>query len=156
MGNKHGCCVYPGGRHSRTANQKVKKILLFAVSETYFLTFQGNGSTNHHDYHQRDEKSLEEGGTNLQHISEREPDDLDQDPSLHPTAGPLFLIKSSQVTTSKILKYMMKQDYTRIYFLIDGVSSKKHSKHHHHHNVRKQLITILLLVICLFFSSVRA
>lgn len=38
--------------------------------------------------------------TNIQHISEREHDDLDQDPSLHPTAGPLFLSKSRNAQQS--------------------------------------------------------
>lgn len=33
-------------------------------------------------------------GTNLQHISEREPDDNEADPSSHPTAGPLFMQRS--------------------------------------------------------------
>ncbi|XP_054708758.1 cyclin-Y-like protein 1 [Uloborus diversus] len=31
---------------------------------------------------------------NLQHISEREPEDFDGDPSTHPTAGPLFMQRS--------------------------------------------------------------
>ncbi|KAL1423991.1 hypothetical protein MTO96_020589 [Rhipicephalus appendiculatus] len=36
----------------------------------------------------------EESASNLQHISEREPEDFDQDPSTHPTAGPLFMQRS--------------------------------------------------------------
>lgn len=36
----------------------------------------------------------EESTSNLQHISEREPEDFDQDPSTHPTAGPLFMQRS--------------------------------------------------------------
>lgn len=49
------------------------------------------------------EEVSEDPQCNLQHISEREPDDLDQDPSLHPTAGPLFLTKSKQVIESEYL-----------------------------------------------------
>lgn len=33
-------------------------------------------------------------GPNLQHISEREPEDNEADPSSHPTAGPLFMQRS--------------------------------------------------------------
>lgn len=36
----------------------------------------------------------EESISNLQHISEREPEDFDGDPSTHPTAGPLFMQRS--------------------------------------------------------------
>ena len=39
--------------------------------------------------------------TNIQHISEREHDDLDQDPSLHPTAGPLFLSRARHAQQSE-------------------------------------------------------
>lgn len=49
-----------------------------------------------------DTTTLEEAGhvTNLQHISEREHDDLEQDPSLHPTAGPLFLQRARDTQAS--------------------------------------------------------
>lgn len=39
---------------------------------------------------------------NLQHISEREPDDWDSDPSLHPCAGTIFMERSKQAIESKI------------------------------------------------------
>ena len=39
-------------------------------------------------------KQRDESAANLQHISEREPDDLNDDPSLHPTVGPLFVERS--------------------------------------------------------------
>ena len=55
----------------------------------------------HADSRQRNSKVNDEAACNLQHISEREPDDLDQDPSLHPTAGPLFLLRSKQGINSK-------------------------------------------------------
>lgn len=52
------------------------------------------------------EEPCEEQQCNLQHISEREPDDLDQDPSLHPSAGPLFLLKSKTVIESEIHTFL--------------------------------------------------
>ncbi len=38
---------------------------------------------------------------NLQHISEREPDDWEEDPSLHPTTETMFMEKSKQAIRSK-------------------------------------------------------
>ena len=48
------------------------------------------GSNNSHPV--RHEESI----GNLQHISEREPDDWEEDPSLHPTTETLFMEKSKQ------------------------------------------------------------
>ena len=53
------------------------------------------GSNNSHPV--RHEESL----GNLQHISEREPDDWEEDPSLHPTTETLFMEKSKQSIQSK-------------------------------------------------------
>lgn len=61
------------------------------------ILFQGGGTGSEPN----PEEVSEDAQCNLQHISEREPDDLDQDPSLHPTAGPLFLTKSRQVIESE-------------------------------------------------------
>lgn len=62
---------------------------------------------NHHeldDYpgHDPGHESMkrEESGPNLQHISEREPDDLDRDPSVHPSATTLFIEKSKRAIQS--------------------------------------------------------
>lgn len=43
----------------------------------------------------------EESLGNLQHISEREPDDWETDPSLHPTTETLFMEKSKQSIQSE-------------------------------------------------------
>ena len=43
----------------------------------------------------------EESVGNLQHISEREPDDWEEDPSLHPTTETLFMEKSKQSIQSE-------------------------------------------------------
>lgn len=68
MGSQLSCCVSSTPRHS-----------LEVVEEDphYFKEAHPNPSL-----------------TNLQHISEREPEDLDSDPSTHPTAGPLFMLRS--------------------------------------------------------------
>lgn len=50
------------------------------------------------------EEHLPEGeisANNLQHISEREPEDWDSDPSLHPCAGTIFMERSKQAIESK-------------------------------------------------------
>ena len=42
---------------------------------------------------------------NLQHISEREPDDWEEDPSLHPTTETMFMEKSKQAIQSEDLTH---------------------------------------------------
>ena len=42
---------------------------------------------------------------NLQHISEREPDDWEEDPSLHPTTETMFMEKSKQAIQSKFKEH---------------------------------------------------
>lgn len=49
-------------------------------------------------------KRREESVGNLQHISEREPDDWEEDPSLHPTTNTIFMEKSKQSIQSKTLE----------------------------------------------------
>nr|CAG4644013.1 EOG090X07IC [Lepidurus arcticus] len=68
MGNKHSCCSYD----SPTPPRK-------AVDNVYTI---------------EPLPRREESAANLQHISEREPDDWQSDPSLHPTAGPIFMERS--------------------------------------------------------------
>lgn len=82
MGNKHSCCVYPGRHSSRSST-----------------THKGGGGVEGCV-----EEACEEQLCNLQHISDREPDDLDQDPSLHPSAGPLFLLKSKTVIENGLVR----------------------------------------------------
>lgn len=99
MGNKHSCCVYPGGRSGHSASSQKG----------------GTGSE------PNPEEVSEDPQCNLQHISEREPDDLDQDPSLHPTAGPLFLTKSKQVIENGLVRRRSRSH------LEDGRTLKKSS-----------------------------
>lgn len=78
MGNKSSCCVY--------SSPQVGRKELGSESVTRGL-----------------EEHLPEGGisvNNLQHISEREPEDWDSDPSLHPCAGTIFMERSKQAIES--------------------------------------------------------
>ena len=57
-------------------------------------------------------------GPNLQHISEREPDDNEADPSSHPTAGPLFMQRSrSDIRCKTYFKPYFKDLFKKNYFL---------------------------------------
>lgn len=78
MGNKSSCCAY--------SSPQVGRKELGSESATRGL-----------------EEHLPEGGVsvnNLQHISEREPEDWDSDPSLHPSAGTIFMERSKQAIES--------------------------------------------------------
>lgn len=78
MGNKNSCCGYSspqGGRKDPIGENTTRGL----------------------------EEHLPEGEfsvTNLQHISEREPEDWDSDPSLHPCAGTIFMERSKQAIES--------------------------------------------------------
>lgn len=56
----------------------------------------------------------EESGANLQHISEREPDDQDSDPSTHPSTGPLFMQRSRSDVRSKLIQIKISAISNRI------------------------------------------
>lgn len=66
MGNKNSCCVYASPSVER------KPTIKFNKTQSAGDDFVGN----------------------LQHISEREPEDWDTDPSLHPKAKTMFLERS--------------------------------------------------------------
>ena len=76
MGNKISCCKANSPRITRKTNN----------SSTFFGSDIRNDTSS----------------TNLQHISEREPDDIDSDPSSHPTCGPLFMQRSRSDIRSMI------------------------------------------------------
>lgn len=67
----------------------------------------------------------DESSTNLQHISEREPEDLDSDPSTHPSAGPLFMRRSRSDVRSK-LKFCIYWIVINILYPLDCKDKEKH------------------------------
>lgn len=76
MGNKQTCCVQTSPQQNIRKTKKIEKYRP-SVTEGGLKSGEGTESTNH-----------------LQHISEREPDDGEGDPSTHPSAGTLFLTRS--------------------------------------------------------------
>jgi len=85
MGAKHSCCAYSSPRTDRSKKSKSK----------------GRDSLEAERYEPRQNNAdlagkVSESCGNLQHISEREPDDWEEDPSLHPTQGTMFMEKSKQ------------------------------------------------------------
>jgi len=75
MGNKHssfGCCYYSSPQPQRKVND---------VSSTRNLQ-------------EPNEPRRAESTANLQHISEREPEDWQSDPSLHPKTETIFMERS--------------------------------------------------------------
>ncbi len=90
MGNKHSCCAWRSGRRSRGGERKSS-------------WRDGEDCSGQHENGGAGESmgDREESGANLQHISEREPDDLDRDPSVHPSATTLFIEKSKRAIQSK-------------------------------------------------------
>ena len=118
MGNVKSCCVFANGstpRHYRDSDKKSgsKKPnghFRRSASSGSGLAGSGNGHGGLEDVngvvstHPGSNLSApqhEESCGNLQHISEREPDDWETDPSLHPTTGTLFMEKSKQSIQSK-------------------------------------------------------
>jgi len=113
MGNSQSCCAYTSRRQSSSdsGSKKLRK-----SKSANGGTFSHHGDPHHHydghdkDYYDRahigsDPAGGGEGGIlrnnapsvgNLQHISEREPDDWEEDPSLHPTTETMFMEKSKQ------------------------------------------------------------
>ncbi|CAB4061772.1 Putative cyclin-Y-like protein 3,Cyclin-Y,Cyclin-Y-like protein 1-A,Cyclin-Y-like protein 2,Cyclin-Y-like protein 1-B,Cyclin-Y-like protein 1 [Lepeophtheirus salmonis] len=73
-------------------------------------------------------KKREESCGNLQHISEREPDDWEEDPSLHPTTETIFMEKTkTYFTTQKWLSQKSKCSCSTI-FLDDSTVSQPNLK----------------------------
>ncbi|XP_043215344.1 cyclin-Y-like protein 1 [Amphibalanus amphitrite] len=97
MGNRQSLCCEggspPAGRRSLREDRYMTaggSTPAGGVSSTVSGTPAGAAETDGREpARQRDESAA-----NLQHISEREPDDLNDDPSLHPSVGPLFVERS--------------------------------------------------------------
>jgi hypothetical protein len=84
MGNKNSCCFYSSPQLGRK-------------------DLSGEGDRGLQEHLPEGEISI----NNLQHISEREPEDWDSDPSLHPCAGTIFMERSKQAIESKYYKYFV-------------------------------------------------
>lgn len=91
MGNKSSCCAWRGSRRSLSDGKSWSKHGREFDGDEY----PGNDPGGGHDALVR-----EESGPNLQHISEREPDDVERDPSVHPSATTLFIERSKKAIQS--------------------------------------------------------
>ncbi|XP_074661597.1 cyclin-Y-like protein 1 [Tubulanus polymorphus] len=73
MGNKHSCCFYTSGSHRKKLPEEKYQPSELPIPEPVVRRASSS---------------------NLQHISEREPEDSEGDPSNHPKTGTLFLNRS--------------------------------------------------------------
>ena len=125
MGNIKSCCAYGNGSTPRQyrEDKSAPKNGQFRKNESGLPPNSGLESLNNGvSANPRPNGSLKgpKHGVscgNLQHISEREPDDWETDPSLHPTTGTIFMEKSRQCIESKIYSYCFSINTT--VFLID-------------------------------------
>ena len=99
-------------------NSRIERILLITVY--FYRTVRGKALTlvcrNWLIDVQVDSSKRMESTGNLQHISEREPDDWEEDPSLHPTTETMFMEKSkqsirSQFTTKRCILVVIYINY---------------------------------------------
>ncbi|BFF95486.1 cyclin-Y-like protein 1 [Drosophila madeirensis] len=106
MGNKNSCCAYSSPQSDRKS-----KDMPPVFEERHQLNHPPHTSQHqldghlvstaavhhhhhHHNRHQQDGGDSFENQQNLQHISEREPVEGDEDPSVDPTAATMFLERS--------------------------------------------------------------
>ncbi len=107
MGNIKSCCAYGNGSTPRQYREDKSGPAngQFRRSESGLPPNAGldnfNGVSANPKPNLKGPRHGESCG-NLQHISEREPDDWATDPSLHPTTGTIFMEKSKQCIQSKI------------------------------------------------------
>jgi len=105
MGNKQSCCVQSSPKAYKGEPSVEQKYVIQCEQEA---------------------PPRPASSTNLQHISEREPDDADDDPSCHPTASTIFLTKSkSELQRSS--KARRRSQYENHIHHEDGRLSKKFS-----------------------------
>lgn len=110
MGNIESCCAYGSSPRAENRTPKLKPGGAYRGQSSRAV----NGHYPHHQLRNEDGISpdptgysssvggrngpprSEESCGNLQHISEREPDDWEEDPSLHPTRETLFMEKTKR------------------------------------------------------------
>lgn len=112
MGAKHSCCAYSSPRtgQSKDKGRKEKE-----RQEERYEPRQVDSS-----------KRIESSG-NLQHISEREPDDWEEDPSLHPTTETMFMEKSKQSIRNGMVRKRSQMQLANSNSLGDFTTLKKAS-----------------------------
>jgi hypothetical protein len=103
MGNKNSCCAWRNGasrRRNLEGNNGNNTKQFYRGDQDSCSYNRDLGSAGH------GERGLEreESGANLQHISEREPDDIDRDPSVHPSATTLFIERSKRAIQSRLTR----------------------------------------------------
>ena len=120
MGNLNSCCVYGNGSSPRVSRDGDKKSVSksnghFRKSGSSGIAYSGSGAddvsgpVSAHPGPGLSSPNHEESIGNLQHISEREPDDWETDPSLHPTTGTLFMEKSKQSIQSEFVSIVFSR-----------------------------------------------
>ncbi|CAH1790002.1 unnamed protein product [Owenia fusiformis] len=111
MGNKQSCSCFTGS--PRTTNRSKK----YAYETSYQPQDIAENST---------PRQKTTSSSNLQHISEREPDEGDDDPSNHPTANTIFLTRSkSEIQRNTKEKLRRRSQYD---------NHGHHHRHHHDHD----------------------
>ena len=114
MGNVESCCAYgasprpdrtpklkPGGAYRGPSNRANGYYPQQLRNEFDGVSPDPSGSDR--GFNNRGPTRSDESVGNLQHISEREPDDWEEDPSLHPTRETLFMEKTKKSIQSKLV-----------------------------------------------------
>ena len=109
MGNTLSCCIPPGVSESKTSERTRRSIENgkggFDVRDepnirSDVTVNKHYSRTNSHNFHDANgfvhypSTKNSESVSNIQHISEREPEDGINDPSINPRRGPLFMVRS--------------------------------------------------------------
>lgn len=118
MGNKHSCCAYSSGRRGGSDRRKDRNNgNSNSGGNPNSGVLKKSKSANGHILKDYGESPYEptavinkrdESLGNLQHISEREPDDWEEDPSLHPTTETMFMEKSKQAIQNGMVRKKVK------------------------------------------------
>ncbi|KAG1662137.1 Cyclin-Y [Nymphon striatum] len=113
MGNKLSCCTFSSPRPERKE-----------INDAYLPEAEIERA-----------KVKEESVSNLQHISDREPEDILSDPSSHPTTGPLFVEKSK--SESKLNSHKRRSHLYHHHYNHHSHQNNFLSDHISLHNIKK-------------------
>lgn len=130
MGNVESCCAYGASPRAENRTPKLKPGGAYRGQSSRAVNghYPHHQLRNEHDGISPDPAGFsssgggrngpprsEESCGNLQHISEREPDDWEEDPSLHPTRETLFMEKTKRSIQSKNL-FFRKKDIIETFY----------------------------------------